>query len=197
MGSRRIGRARLSALSELGTSLTGSALASAGISGSVGAQRIVRSGQQVITEYTICLASSLGALSQAGEANTIIGHSASHPVDNASLGQVEAQTHGIVHTVHYTCVEAPLGGDADIDLVFGTANDAGYSGSATGQTAVCQAGGALVVGQMIEKEYDANELNNNFLYLAYGGATDSAARAEYTAGKLIVRLYGEAIPDDL
>ena len=44
---------------------------------------------------------------------------------------------------------------------------------------------------------DANELSDQYIYLTTGAATDGAAGATYTAGKLLIRFYGHAVPDDV
>ena len=197
MGSRRLGVRRLNALSKKGQSVTGSM--GNGVSGSIGHRMIRRIGQEIITEIYVDLASSKGVLYQAGTTGTIIGHSSSaagaQSAGKANLTQVTTPENGIVTLVEVTCVEAPTGGDADIDLVF-AATEQVYSGS-TSLTSIIAAGGNLVLGSENATLYDANELEDKYLYFSNGAATDGAVATAYTAGKLILRLYGHAVPDDV
>ena len=194
---RRLGIKRLNALSKNGAKVTGSL--GNGASGSVGHRMIRKIGQEIITEIYVDLASSQGAFSQPGTTGLILGHSSSNSAgvstsQNAELTHITEKENGVVTLVEMTCVEAPTGGDPDIDLVYATAAKT-FSGSAG--TALIAAGGALVLGSENATLFDANELRENNIYLSYGGATDRAAAATYTAGKLIIRLYGHAVPEDV
>ena len=197
MGSRRIGVKRLNALSKTGESVTGDL--GSGVSGSVGSRKIIKSGNEITTEIYVDLGSSKGQLFQAGTAGTIIGHSSSaagiQSAGKANLTQITNAENGIVTLVELTCVEAPTGGDADVDLMFAATTQA-FSGS-TSLTSIIAAGGNLVVGSEGAKLYDASELTDKYLYLTVGSATDGAAAAAYTAGKLLIRFYGHAVPDDV
>ena len=194
---RRMGVKRFNALAKTGQSVTGSL--GAGVSGSVGYRKITKNGSEVLTEIYVDLAGSGGALYQPGTANLIIAHSASNDdgasmtAGNGNLTQVTQKENGVVDLVEVLCVEAPDGGDADIDLVYASGLKK-YSGSAG--TALVAATGSLHVGSVNSATLILNELQDQYLYLAYGGATDSLPAAEYTAGKLIIRLHGTAVPDD-
>jgi hypothetical protein len=101
---------------------------------------------------------------------------------------------GIITLVEMTCVETPAGGDTDIDLMH-AATEQAYSGS-TSLTSIINAG-AAVIGAEDAAALDDNSLDAKYLYLAFGGSTDRAAAAAYTAGKFLIRLYGHIAPDDL
>ena len=194
---KRLGVKRLNALSKTGESVTGSL--GTGVSGSVGYRKIIKSGNEVTTEIYVDLGSSKGALFQPGDTGLIIGHSSSagdgtNSAGKANLTQVNQKENGIITLVEMTCVETPAGGDTDINLVHAATAQA-YSGS-TSLTTLINAGTA-VIGAEDAAALDDNSLDARYLYLAYGGATDSAAAAEYTAGKFLIRLYGHVAPDDV
>ena len=193
---RRLGVKRLNALSKTGESVTGSL--GSGASGSVGYRKIIKSGNEVTTELYVDLASSKGALYQAGDTGLIIGHSSSaagvQTAGTANLTQINQKENGIVTLVEMTCVETPAGGDTDIDLMHAATAQA-FSGS-TSLTSVINAG-AAVIGSEDAAAFDDNSLDARYLYLTYGGSTDSGAAAAYTAGKFLIRLYGHAAPEDV
>ena len=197
MGTRRLGVKRLNALSKTGESVSGDL--GSGVSGSVGARKIIKSGNEITTEIYVDLGSSQGQLFQAGTAGTIIGHSSSaagvQTAGKANLTQITDAENGIVTLVEMTCVEEPAGGDRDIDLSFSATTQA-YSGS-TSMTSVIATGGNLSKGTENATLYDASELTNKYIYLTVGSATDGAAAAAYTAGKLLIRFYGHAVPEDV
>jgi len=190
MGSRRIGVKRLNALSKTGESVSGAL--GAGVSGSVGHRLITKNGREITTEIYVDLGSSAGALVQPGTANLVIGNG--DPAQNAYLTQITTAENGIVTLIEMTCVETPTGGDTDVDVSY-SANAVGYSGS-SGITSLIDAG-ASAIGSEVPVVLDANELSDKYIYLTYGGSTDGALGATYTAGKLLLRFYGHAVPDDV
>jgi|TARA_R110000824_G_scaffold126576_3_gene286158 hypothetical protein len=193
---RRLGVKRLNALSKTGASVTGSL--GTGASGSIGYRKIIKSGNEVTTELYVDLASSKGALYQAGITGTIIGHSSSaagsQTAGKANITQINQKENGIVTLVEMTCVETPAGGDTDINLMHAATAQA-FSGS-TSLTSVLNAGTA-VIGAEDAAAFNDNSLDARYLYLTFGGSTDSAAAAAYTAGKFLIRLYGHVAPDDV
>jgi hypothetical protein len=198
---RRLGARRLYSLNKQGRSVTGS-LGGAANPG-IGHRRITRDGDEIMTEIYVDLGSSKGAFYQPGTAGKLIAHSGSDAAvmaassSYAHLTQITEGENGVITAAEMTCLEAPTGGDPDIDLVYASSLKA-YSGSAG--TALVAAGGALVLGESLASAVaglDDNSLKDQYLYLAYGGATDSHDDAAYTAGKLVIRLYGHAVPDDV
>jgi hypothetical protein len=195
---QRLGVKRLNALNKQGQSVSGDL--GTGVSGSVGHRSIMKIGREVITEIYVDLGSSQGALYDTSKQGEIIGHSSSaegvQTAGKANLTQVTTAENGVVTLVEMTCVETPTGGATDIDLSFAATAQV-YSGS-SGLTQIID-GGAQVIGSEGAKLYDANELEDQYLYLTTpdDATEDGAAAAEYTAGKLLIRLYGHAVPDDV
>ena len=195
---RRLGVKRLNSLERQGISFTGSA-AGAGVTGSIGHRRITRDGNEIMTEIYVDLGSATDPLSAPGATAKIIGKSIG---GNAHLIQLNQAENGIITAAEMVCVEAPTGstfpgGEPDIDLVFASGLKE-FSGSAG--TALCTAGGALVLGSGIvstEAGLDTNALRDQYLYLQTGGTATKLAAAAYTAGKLVIRLYGNAVPEDV
>ena len=117
-------------------------------------------------------------------ADNIIGNDGE---DNAHIGQYTIAKMGTLFAVHISCIEAPAGGDPDINLAF--ANEGTLA-----ENSALSAGGAdgtlLNNGDLAaEKEYWAVTgfpANNQYFYLVAGDDTD----ADYTAGVIHIRLYG-------
>jgi hypothetical protein len=106
----------------------------------------------------------------------------------AHLGQITAAVNGTLFAGKITCLETPAGGDPDIDLW--------YADEATGveDTAITSLTGET---QCIDHgDWTAGDVDgltafpaaNKYLYLTTGDATD----ATYTAGILLIELYGKA-----
>jgi hypothetical protein len=106
----------------------------------------------------------------------------------AHLGQITAALNGTIFAGKITCLETPAGGDPDIDLW--------YADEATGveDTLVTDLTNEI---QVIDHgDWAAGEIGaltafpaaNKYLYLASGDATS----ATYTAGILLIELYGKA-----
>jgi len=193
MGNRRLGRKRLFSLEKLGQK--SGMTAGPGAVDAIGHSTVARDGSEIVTEIYVDLGSSKGALSSTHGAGEIIG------ADGAAvshLGQITTAVNGHVTLVEMICVETPTGGKADIDLVSGTAANAGLSGSATGQATILAATGSLVAGASpTAASYDASQLADKYLYLAYGGSSGGDAATAYTGGKLVIRLYGYDVPADV
>ena len=88
-----------------------------------------------------------------------------------------------------SCVEAPTGGDPDINLVCSaTATDA--ENAAVSTPTVVVNGGDWTLG--MRQQHDAAAtlaaLSLKYLYLTCGTATEAA----YTAGKLVIKITGAA-----
>ena len=101
------------------------------------------------------------------------------------IGQITAATHGTVIAGRITCLEAPTGGDPDIDLYSAT------EATGTEDTAISTLtetklvdSGDHTLGSV--KVLTAFPAANEYLYLVAGALTD----ADYTAGKLLIELWG-------
>ncbi len=107
----------------------------------------------------------------------------------AHIGRILAPASGnTILTVNMTCLEAPAGGVADIDLYSATVGTGVFDGavtSLTGNTALITAGGAWTNG--LSRAATVVPPMNSYLYLT-GGAAGTAAT--YTAGKFLIELLG-------
>ena len=104
----------------------------------------------------------------------------------AHLGQITAARSGTIFAGTLTCIEAPTGGDEDIDLHSATeatgVEDTAIS--ALTETKLCNSGN-LAAGSVIP--LTAYPAANEYLYLTCGTFTD----ATYTAGILVIELWGK------
>jgi len=104
---------------------------------------------------------------------------------NSHIGQITAAVNGTVLGGKMTCLEAPAGGDPDINLWYadeatGT-EDAAVTGL-TNQVQVCDSGD-LALNSVVSLTTVAA---NKYLYMA----TVAATNADYTAGKLLIEFWG-------
>jgi len=105
---------------------------------------------------------------------------------NSHIGQITAAINGTVLSGKITCMEAPAGGDPDINLWYadeatGT-EDAAITGL-TNQVQMCDSGD-LALGSMIS--IPTPPAADKYLYMVTGAATD----ANYTAGKILIEFFG-------
>ena len=104
---------------------------------------------------------------------------------NSHIGQITAAVNGTVLGGKLTCLEAPAGGDPDINLWYadeatGT-EDAAVTGL-TNQVQVCDSGD-LALNSVVSLTTVAAD---KYLYMATGASTN----ADYTAGKLLIEFWG-------
>jgi len=105
---------------------------------------------------------------------------------NSHIGQITAAINGTVLGGKLTCLEAPAGGDPDINLWYadeatGT-EDAAITGLSN-QVQMCDSGD-LALGSMIS--IPTPPAADKYMYMVTGAATD----ANYTAGKLLIEFFG-------
>lgn len=106
---------------------------------------------------------------------------------NCHLGQIALNQCGTIIGGRMTCLEVPAGGDPDIDLYSAVEATGAENAAITGltETALVDAGDATLGSQVILSAFPAA---GEYLYLVSGaGATVFAA---YTAGKLLIELWG-------
>lgn len=132
-----------------------------------------------IVTTTILL--DLTGLQSGGTAGDIIGKNGSGA---AYLGQITAASNGTILGVSMTCLEAPVGGDADIDLYSATeatgVEDTAIS--ALTETQIINSG-TLSVGTIAR----GNTIGaNQYLYLVGQGTSNAA----YSAGRLLIEITG-------
>jgi hypothetical protein len=154
----------------------------AGISGGTGTvfkSSVVRIGDIIKTSILI----DLTGLASSTTDLDIIGQG----TGPAYLGQITAAKNGTILTGRMTCLEAPAGGVADIDLYSATEATGVFDGAIgdLAETALVTSGGAWTLGTM--KGFSAIPAANKYLYLT-GGAGGTAA--SYTAGKFLIELEG-------
>ena len=132
-----------------------------------------------IVTTTILL--DLTGLQSGGTAGDIIGKNGSGA---AYLGQITAANNGTILGVSITCLEAPVGGDADIDLYSATeatgVEDTAIS--ALTETQIINSG-TLAVGTIARGNTIAA---NQYLYLVGQGTSNAA----YSAGRLLIEITG-------
>jgi len=156
---------------EAGTGITGG-------TGTIYRSSVIREGGIIKTSILIDLT---GLRSTAN--GDIIG------VDGTSnvchIGQITAARNGTILAGRMTCFEAPAGGDPDINVhsaTEGTGVEDGAIGDLT-ETLLLNGGDASVGSVGIFTGVPAAD---EFLYLTLGATTD----ADYTAGKLLIELFG-------
>jgi hypothetical protein len=147
-------------------------------SGTVYAASVIKTGGIFHTSILI----DLTGLASSGSGD-IIGKAATA---NCHIGQITAAVNGTVLGGKMTCLEAPGGGDPDINLWYadeatGT-EDAAVTGL-TNQTQMCDSGD-LALNSVIS--IATPPAADKYIYMVTGAATD----ANYTAGKILIEFFG-------
>jgi len=105
---------------------------------------------------------------------------------NSHIGQITAAVNGTVLGGKLTCLEAPAGGDPDINLWYADeatgAEDAAIT-SLTNQVQMCDSGD-LALNSVIS--IPTPPAADKYIYMVTGAATN----ADYTAGKLLIEFFG-------
>jgi len=137
--------------------------------------------------YTTILIDLHGGLACGGSADDVIGTDGG--TANAYIAELTTGVNGIPFEVEMACLEAPTGGDPDINLVCSsTATDA-ENAAVTSPTVILN-NGDLALGTYVSADSGATlaALSLKYLYLTCGTATEAA----YTAGKLVIKITGAA-----
>ena len=147
-------------------------------SGTVYAASVIKTGGIFHTKILI----DLTGLASSGSGD-FIGKAATA---NCHIGQITAAVNGTVLGGKMTCLEAPAGGDPDINLWYadeatGT-EDAAVTGL-TNQTQMCDSGD-LALNSVIS--IATPPAADKYIYMVTGAATD----ANYTAGKILIEFFG-------
>ena len=137
--------------------------------------------------YTTILIDLHGGLASGGAANDIIGTDGG--AANAYIAELTTGVNGIPFEVEMACLEAPTGGDPDINLVC-SATDTDAENAAVSSPTVILNNGDLALGTYVSADSGATlaALSLKYLYLTCGTATEAA----YTAGKLVIKITGAA-----
>lgn len=134
----------------------------------------------IITEFKI----DLTGLTSKNTANDVIGLAAGGV---AKIGQNVVATNGIIYKMEMICLEAPAGGDDDINVVAAASGTLEYDGA--GGTTYGINGGDWTAGKVVENLVQGLTANHYFYLTAGTGDTASA----YTAGMFVIRWYGHAL----
>ena len=142
-----------------------------------------------VIETTILVDLAQGAGAAAG-VNDVIGTDNVDTAGGAYIAQLDDNVNGVLFAARYSVIELPAGGGADIDVVCGSVGTNPHDVAVTdavilinngtntlGESAFSSAGATIIAG-------GTNALP--FVYLTNVDATNAA----YTAGKLIITLYG-------
>ena len=165
------------------STLTGNTIATtAGTGITTGTGTVYEAGVIKIGEvFHTTILIDLTGLASSGSGD-IIGKAATA---NSHIGQITAAVNGTVLGGKLTCLEAPAGGDPDINLWYadeatGT-EDAAVTGL-TNQVQICNSGD-LALNSVVSLTTVAAD---KYLYMATGASTN----ADYTAGKLLIEFWG-------
>ena len=165
------------------STLTGNTIATtAGTGITTGTGTVYEAGVIKIGEvFHTTILIDLTGLASSGSGD-IIGKAATA---NSHIGQITAAVNGTVLGGKLTCLEAPAGGDPDINLWYadeatGT-EDAAVTGL-TNQVQICDSGD-LALNSVVSLTTVAAD---KYLYMATGASTN----ADYTAGKLLIEFWG-------
>ena len=165
----------------LGTTAVTTLTAGTGITGGTGT--VYRADVQKLGNiFHTRILIDLTGLASSGSGD-IIGKAATA---NSHIGQITAAINGTVLSGKITCMEAPAGGDPDINLWYadeatGT-EDAAITGL-TNQVQMCDSGD-LALGSVIS--IPTPPAADKYMYMVTGAATD----ANYTAGKILIEFFG-------
>ena len=176
------------ALSVTGVStLTGNNLAitaGAGITGA--ADSFVSCVERIGTLYKTTIVIDVEGLNSGANANDVIGDEGAA---NCSLGQITAARNGTIFAGKMTCLEAPTGGDDDIDLwdaESGTLTEDTDIEDDTGAEDQLVNSGDWTLDKIVH--LTAYPTANRYLYL---GAGTGNVNDTYTAGKFLIELWGK------
>jgi len=165
------------------STLTGNTIATtAGTGITTGTGTVYQAGVIKIGEVfhtTILL--DLTGLASSGSGD-IIGKAATA---NSHIGQITAAVNGTVLGGKLTCLEAPAGGDPDINLWYAdeaTGTEDAAVTSLTNQVQICDSGD-LALNSVVSL---ATVAADKYLYMATGAATDG----NYSAGKILIEFWG-------
>lgn len=183
---KRLGRKRLYALEKKGQSVA--LEAGAGISGAIASATQHRQGQEIITEIVVDLGTSAADIEAPGTDRYAIGVDAKE----AHLTQLTQAKFGVITEVRTILLEAPTGGVTDIALEHASATANG--GADPSGTVVTNHGALTTLGQDVSAPYDANNLEDEFLFICAGA---NGSDADMTGGKLVIYIHGFVVPSDL
>jgi hypothetical protein len=156
-----------------------------------GAETVTMYIEKINGEIITTLLVDLTGLLVSGTTKDIIGEDG---VAAAYITQITTAKNGIIYKAEMFCIETPAGSNttADIDLVSNSASlaeDVEYDDSGTAVILIAAAK-AHTLGMRFASSAGADLSNcvDDYLYLVNGSGANSGGT--YTAGKLIIKLYG-------
>jgi hypothetical protein len=154
------------------------------------ADNFVTSVEKTGSIITTTILVEIDGLDGGGLADDIIG--AGGGAKESHLGQITAARNGTIIAGRVTCLELPTGGNVDIDLYCATEDTGKEDEPVTGLTeTILLNNGDWTLGQT--SYLTALPVVDEYLYLANGTAT----AATYTAGILLIELWGTDTTTDL
>jgi len=187
MGNRRVGRKRLYELEKAGQSVeldSGIGIKKAIISASQH-----RQGQEIVTEIAIDLAKSGAVINDGGGARAVVGKNG----DASEITKLTVAKFGIITEIRAVVVE---------DIASATMDDLDLEYHASTRNAGVTLSTASILTGLTDKgvdnstEYDNNVLSDKFLFLVDGKGGGNTSN-EFTAGKILIYIYGFEAPADL
>lgn len=168
-------------LSESAAAIANPAATGAGIEGTAAVYETSVKTENGIVTTSIMI--DLTGLQSGGTAGDIIGKNGSGV---AYIARITAADNGTVFGVKMTCFEAPAGGDTDIDLYSATEGTGveDVAISTLTETQIINSG-TLSLGTTA---FGTDIAADQYLYLVGQGT----ANAAYTAGRLLIEIYGYA-----
>ena len=112
---------------------------------------------------------------------------------NHSVDPPLSAKQGILYKVEVSCIELPAAASnnlLDFDLIANSSATLAFDGDASGGTSIFAAGGNFALGTTIQNLAVSQPTNEHYIYLC-DGATSTAADT-FTAGKLVIKLFGRA-----
>jgi len=190
MGNRRLGRKRLYSLEKKGQESPNRP--GPGIADAVVYSKVSRDGSQITTEIVVDLGTSKADIESKNTENDVIG------VDGggaAYLTRLTTAVNGIITDAEVICTETPTTGEPDINVAYNASAALAFDG-AGGTDLLVDAAADYVIGLNKTGAVNDNSAAGDYVYLTVGTGTTPAA-GTYDAGKLIIRIYGYAVEDDV
>ena len=168
-------------VSESAAAIANPAATGAGIEGSAAVYETSVKTENGIVTTSIMI--DLTGLQSGGTAGDIIGKNGSGV---AYIARITTADNGTVFGVKMTCYEVPAGGDTDIDLYSATEGTGVEDSAITAltETQIINSG-TLALGTTA---FGTDIAADQYLYLVGQGTSNAA----YTAGRLLIEIYGYA-----
>lgn len=146
--------------------------------GTILKQSIAKSGDLIITSILV----DLTGLNSGGAAGDIIGKNG----EGAAYITRLSAANGTITGIRMTCLEAPAGGDDDIDLYSATEGTGVEDTAISALTEVQLINSGTLASGTVVAAAAMPAAATDYLYLVGQGTADDT----YTAGKLLIELYG-------